>query len=314
MRAPPYRQRGVALLAAVLVVALVTLLVAGLLDRGLLGQMRALQHSRAAQAVALQQGLELWAARILRDDAARDGVDAAGDAWSHPMPPLPLPEGMAQGRMRELDGCLNLNGLWSRGQQADLAVARFERLLRVLELDPRLVDAVLDWLDEDDQGRAGGGEEATYAALTPPRRPANGPFVHASELALVAGIDAAILQRLAPHVCAHSDPDSPVNVNTASVAVLMSLHEDIGPGVARRLHQDGRARHASSTDFLAAVERELGRPPSPQLALGIDVRSRHFLAEIQIVQAQVPVRLYSLLEREAGTGLVRVTARSQGRW
>lgn len=314
MRAPPRRPRGVALLAAVLVVALAALLVAGLLDRGLLGQARALQHSRAAQAVALQQGLELWAARILRDDAARDGVDAVGDVWSQPLPPLPLPEGMAQGRLRDLDGCLNLNALDPGGPQAGLAAARFTRLLRVLELDLRLADAVIDWLDEDGQGRAGGGEDAVYAALAPPRRPANGPFAHVSELALVAGVDAAVLQRLAPHVCAHADRDSPVNVNTASVPVLMALDEDIGPGIARRLHQEGRARHASAADFLAAVERELGRPPSPQLALGIDVRSRHFLAEIQIIQAQVPVRLYSLLEREAGTGVVRVMARSQGRW
>ncbi|MDZ3822649.1 MAG: type II secretion system minor pseudopilin GspK [Pseudoxanthomonas sp.] len=314
MSAPLPRVRGVALLAAVLVVALAAVLVAGLLDRGVLGQARALQHGRAAQAVALQQGLELWAARILRDDAARDGVDAVGDAWSQPMPPLPLPEGMAHGRLRELDGCLNLNALWSGGQPDALAMARFERLLRVLELDPRLLDAVVDWLDEDDLGRAGGGEEATYAALEPPRRAANGPFVHVGELALVAGVDAASLQRLLPHVCAHPGSDTRINVNTATVPVLMALDEAIGPAVARRLHRDGRARHASSADFLAAVERELGRPPPPQLAQGIDVRSRHFLAEILIVQAQVPVRLYSLLDREPGTGTVRVVARSLGRW
>lgn len=314
MSAPAARPRGVALLAAVLVVALASLLVAGLLDRGLLGQARALQHSRASQATALQQGLELWAARILRDDAARDGVDAAGDAWSQPMPPLPLPEGMAHGRLRELDGCLNLNALWVAGQLDALALARFERLLRVLEIDPRLADALVDWLDEDDLGRAGGAEEATYAALAPPRRAANGPFVHVGELALVAGVDAAVLQRLLPHVCAHADVASPVNVNTATVPVLMALDEAIGPAVARRLHQDGRARHASPGDFLTAVERELGRPPPPQLGQGIDVRSRHFLAEVLIVQAQVPVRLYSLLVREPGTGNVRVVARSQGRW
>jgi general secretion pathway protein K len=307
------RPRGVALLAAVLVVALATILIAGLLDRAELGQARALQSTRAAQAQAYQQGLELWAARILRDDSANDGADSRADAWAQPLPPITVPEGVITGRMRDLDGCLNLNALWHDGAEEPVAVARFERLLALLELDRGLLDAIVDWLDEDDRSRRGGGaEDAAYAALDPPRRVANGPFVHVSELRAVIGVDPDAWRALAPHVCARPDPIGPLNLNTASALVLRSLHQDIDAALAQRLHADGRARFPSVDAFAQALV-DAG-VDAPLQGVGLGVTSRWFVAEAQILLGEVPVNLYSLLERRPEDGLIVVHARSQGRY
>jgi general secretion pathway protein K len=309
------RPRGVALLAAVLVVALATILIAGLLDRAGLGQARALQSTRAAQAQAYQQGLELWAARILRDDGANDGADSRVDAWAQPLPPITVPEGVITGRMRDLDGCLNLNGLWHDGSEDATAIARLERLLAFLELDPGLLDAIVDWLDEDDRSRRGGGaEDAAYAALDPPRRAGNGPFVHVSELRAVAGVDAEVWQALAPHVCARPDPASALNINTASALVLRSLHPDIDAALAQRLYSDGQARFPSVDAFAQALSEAGLVQPLEGGGQGLGVTSRWFVAEAQIVLGDVPVNLYSLLERRPEDGLVVVHARSQGRY
>ena len=62
------RQRGVALLVALLVVALATVLIASLLDRGELGRARTRNQLREAQAQAYAQGLEVYAARVLQQD------------------------------------------------------------------------------------------------------------------------------------------------------------------------------------------------------------------------------------------------------
>lgn len=307
------RHRGVALLAAVLVVALATILIAGLLDRAGLGQARALQSTRAIQAMAYQQGLELWAGRILRDDRANDGDDSRADTWAQPLPPITVPEGVITGRMRDLDGCLNLNGLWHAGSEDAEAVRRFERLLGFLELDRGLLDAIVDWLDEDDRSRRGGGaEDAAYAALDPPRRAGNGPFVHVSELRAVIGVDPDTWQALAPHVCARPDPASALNINTASALVLRSLHPDIDAALAQRLHNDGQARFPSVDAFAQALS-EAGLV-QPLEGGGLGVTSRWFVAEAQIVLGDVPVNLYSLLERRPEDGLVVVHARSQGRY
>jgi general secretion pathway protein K len=307
------RPRGVALLAAVLVVALATILIAGLLDRAGIGQARALQTTRAAQAQAYQHGLELWAARILRDDRSNDGVDSRADTWAQPLPPITVTEGLITGRMRDLDGCLNLNALWYAGQENALAIARFERLLALLELDPGLVDALVDWLDDDDRSRRGGGaEDAAYAGADPPRRAGNGPFVHVSELRAVAGIDAEVYRALAPHVCARPDPAGPLNLNTASAQVLRSLHPDIDAALAQRLYGDGRARFQSVQAFAQALLD--ANIAAPLQGAGLGVASRWFVAEAQIVLGEVPVTLYSLLERRAEDGLILVRARSQGRY
>ena len=300
--------RGVALLATVLVVALATMLIAGLLDRGQIGQARALQDTRTVQAFAFQQGLELWAARILREDVERGGGDSRNDVWAQPMPPITVPEGMIHGFMRDLDGCFNLNGLRAdEGSENTLAHERFRRLLRALELDVDLVETITDWLDAGSVARTGGAEDAFYATLDPPRRTANAPFVHVSELRAVAGIDAAVYERLMPHVCARPDTRATLNINTASPELLMSLDERITLALARRLHAGGRANYTLE-GFRDALASE-GIEPLPVLT-DIGVESYYFVAEAEMVLGEVPVRLYSLLERR--DNLVRVIARSQG--
>lgn len=57
------RQRGVALLVALLVVALTTVVIAGLLDRSELVAARTRNVLRNEQVEAFQQGLEAYAAR-----------------------------------------------------------------------------------------------------------------------------------------------------------------------------------------------------------------------------------------------------------
>ena len=52
-------------------------------------------------------------------------------------------------------------------------------------------NAILDWLDPDDEVREPGGAEAKYyASLDPPRLPKNGPLDSVEELLLVKGVDA----------------------------------------------------------------------------------------------------------------------------
>ncbi len=307
------RQRGVALLAAVLVVALAAVLIAGLLDRSTIGQARSLQQTRAAQATAFQHGLELMAVRVLMDDASGDPVDSRADIWAQAMPPLTVPEGVVRGSLRDLDGCLNLNALNPEAAGEALQTitrTRFERLFGHLRIDPGLVSALVDWVDADGMSESSGGaEDSLYATLSPPRRAANRRFTHVSELRAVAGVDERIYEALLPHVCARPDPASTINLNTASAEVLMSLHEGIGPALAQSLHAGGSARFGDARAFSDALA---ARGVEGLVTNGLGAISRYFVAEADILLADVPVRLYSLLERH--NNRVIVIARSQGRF
>lgn len=317
----PARQRGVALLAALLVVALAVILIAALLDRGETARARTAHALRAEQTWQLARGMEAWAERVLRDDAQAGAVDSRNDAWAQAMPPIDVPGGRIDGRMRDLGGCFNLNSLADDELRTHpRAVERFERLLRALRLDPGIARRVADWIDADIASEAGGGEDPQYRVARPAYRTANTRMAHASELRLVAGVDDETFDMLAPHVCALPTSAGDINVNTATVPVLMSLRDDITEAVALRLYNDGRADFASAEDFVDAVDAATGRPAQGRGgisgaldAMPVVVRSEYFLAEADILMDGLPFR-YSLLLYRPLTGDVRTLGRVRGMW
>jgi len=56
-----------------------------------------------------------------------------------------------------------------------------------------IADAILDWLDEDEEPRLYGAESETYTSLPTPYSPTNGPLLSVEELLLVRGVTPALL-------------------------------------------------------------------------------------------------------------------------
>lgn len=300
----PSRQRGVALLVALLVVAIAVILVAALLDRGELALARTRNTLREQQAEAYALGLETYAAQALLATRDSGEADTRASPWAHPMPPQDVPGGLIQASMQDLDGCFNLNNLApvSLGGNPGAWQPVFARLLAALALDPRIAQAVGNWLDPAQANEAG-----SYLARPMPYRPRGGTLAHVSELRLVRGVDAAAYAKLAPHVCA-LPPGTTLNVNTATAPLLQALLQDATPAVAQALWQDGAARYQDVkqfTDQLAPLGVSLVSPAPP-----LDVHSRYFLARGDIVLDGVPFTFFSVIER--GRGGVRVLARSRG--
>ncbi len=81
---------------------------------------------------------------------------------------------------------LNVNGL-------DLAKEQVEqsrlRLMALPGMTPAIADAVLDWIDEDDEARPFGVEASGYAAAGLPYMPRNAPLHSLDELLLVRGVN-----------------------------------------------------------------------------------------------------------------------------
>lgn len=305
-------QRGVALLIALLAVALAVILIASLLDRGELAYARTRNVLRGEQALAYADGLEAFAAQILmRDLAENAGIDYNSEPWAFPLPAQEVPGGTISASMRDLNGCLNLNNL----TLANAAVwrTRLENLLVVLELDPALAGAVADWLDRDtDIGDRGGAEDNAYLAQPVPYRAGNRTFAHISELRLVRGVSGEVYARLAPEVCV-LPPGSTINLNTASIAVLMSLDLRITEALAARIRQDRQARW-TDVDSALNEARQQGVELAPPERVGLGVTSGYFLASGEIILDDVPFAFSSVLERVAGGGRggVHVLQRSRG--
>lgn len=306
MIAMPQRQRGVALLVALLVVALAVILVAALLDRGELALARTRNALRGEQAEAYAQGLEIYAAQILfMSQSESPGPDTNASPWALPLPPQPVPGGLIGATMRDMNGCFNLNNLSTANPENGKWQPIFASLLKNLGIDPNLAASVQSWLDRNSNG----SDTNTYLALPVPYRPRRDVFAHVSELRLVNGVTGDVYAKLAPYVCA-LPPGTTINVNTASVPILESL--GITEARALRVFQNGRARYADvvTGSFMTDSQLPTNAPVLPLLSTA----STYFLARGDVVLDDVPFAFFSLIERHVGgpNGGIRVLERSRG--
>ena len=301
------RQRGIALLIALLTVALAAVLIAGLLDRGELAFARTRNALRGEQAEAYAQGLEAYAARVLIKDLEDTG-DSNSDIWAMPMPPQMVPGGTIRASMRDLNGCFNLNNLLHETSGTSWATM-FERLLAARGVDLSVRVAVQDWLGVVGAQNSVDTTDAYYLAQPVPYRSAQRTFAHVSELRLVRGVTSDVYARLAPYVCA-LPPGTPINVNTASVPVLQTLGLGQGLSVAQAesLWQEGKAHFDNQ---FATTWRNMNVTVDPGLGSKAGVVSSYFLARSDIDLDGVPFTFFSVVQRGGTCGLC-VIERSRG--
>jgi general secretion pathway protein K len=103
-----------------------------------------------------------------------------------------------------------------------------------------LLDAIGDWIDQDDEERHGGAEESYYRGRTPSYSCRNGPFVTLEELLLVKGMTPELLFGDAEHeglvesITVMGD-NGAINLNTAPLPVLQALSPEMTPKLAQEL-------------------------------------------------------------------------------
>jgi len=301
-------QRGVAVITAILIVAVAasaaTLMLAqqsAMVDQAMLLTSRA-QADHYADA-----GLD-WARGVLSEDARRTGsLDHLGEGWAQPITALPMDRAIVAGVIDDAQGKFNLNNLAAEGKSdADFKI--FQRLLRELSLPVELADAVMDWIDTDqDLAGPGGAEDAYYLSQRRPYRTANQPLAHIDELYRIRGFDAATVARLKPHVTALPGRKRiPVNINTATEAVLAAIVDGKVPPdeIAARVQLRRSKPFTSSNEIAQWAPRAEARVSSTDLA----VKSDYFVVRVQVAQDEVTVAAEALVVRNA-QGLATVAWR-----
>lgn len=214
---------GVALLVTLLILVLIVSLVWEIFRTGA----RAAQtgaYGRDSIRTELVAEAGIAAARIaLREDAENNSHDTLDEVWSRPVPPIELGEGTILISVEDEERKFNINKLILPNGHApdDQKLAAFRRLLEILEADPSVADAIVDWLDNDDSPRVGGAESAYYQSLPYPYKAKNDLFDTVEELRLVRGITPVLFETIRPFVTVHSS--GKVNLNTAPKQILMSL-------------------------------------------------------------------------------------------
>ncbi len=309
----PSRQRGVALIMAVLIVALATILAVNVTFRGMVDQRRAANLFALDQGFEVALGAEAWAADILRKDAQDSQTDHFGEIWAKSMAALPIDEGVGtvEGRIEDMQGRFNLNNLvFSDGTTNETAVKQLERMLSMLEIEPTWATAMADWIDSDIQpGFPDGAEDSVYTGLDPPHLAANMPITRTSELMVLPEFGADRFRRLQPYITA-LPVGTKLNVCTAPGIVLDSLSE-----TQRQfsLNPEDLAKRRLEACFptLDDLRGTLDQAEYEQIKDTLSESSTYFRATVWVTIGTTQFTLYSLLAR-GGAGTVRPVLRSFG--
>jgi len=278
------RERGSAVIMAMLVVAAVTTLVAGALwQQSALA--RETENERAlTQARWLLRGAIDWAGVILQEDARTSSVDHRGEPWAVPLADTRLnendgrPPAYIAGAIDDEQAKFNLRNLNGADgiDRNELAVLR--RLLALLSIDTRFAERIA---------------ERTVAAVSQQRAQADLGRAFADEL-LQVGLERDAIERLREFVTVLPEPTQ-LNVNTASAELLAARISNLELVDAKRLIAARDRAHFK--DIGDAIQRL--RQVTPQASEnGIAVTTRYFSVDGTVTYGQARVTARALLRRD----------------
>ncbi len=302
------RQRGVALITAIVLVAIATILAVHI------GTRAALDLRRTAGLAALDQGwhvalgAEAWAAEILGEDFENDPeMDHLAEAWAQPLPGLPIDGGEVRAALEDMQGRFNLNNLVTAEREANpKAIELFSRLLLQVGAQPRWATIMADWLDVDTIPDPEGAEDGTYLSQNPPYRAANGIVTTTTEMLALPGMTREEFERIRPYVAA-LPVGTTINLCTAKAPVLAALIQggtDFG---------DPELLASNRKDGCFPTREILQTDPSAWNPIKdiVEQKSDWFRAVTAVRIGTSEFTLYSLIERNGSTA-IRTVLRSTG--
>lgn len=237
------RQRGIALVLVLWATTLLTVIAASFVysmrTDTLLGQnLAGLARAEAAADAGVQRAL--YEAFRPPGDMLRWRGDGLPHRWDFGDARLTI-------TMLEVTGKIDLNTATD-----DLLKGLLKSVGLTEEQSLALVDAIVDWRDEDDQPRPLGGEAVQYQAAGMPHRPTNAPFETIEELQRVLGMTPALYGSLEGALTVDSRQPG-VNASIAPRPVLLAL-----PGATPAIvdayllaRQDALVRNMPPPPFMA---------------------------------------------------------------
>ncbi len=300
------RDRGVALITAMLISAIATMVAANLAWDNALDVRRTIIMLGRDQAIQVALGAESWVINILHQDLQDSQTDHLGEIWASELPGLPIEGGEVFGSIEDLQGRFNVNNLVDQnGDVEQESLEQFRRLLNALGLDPRFGGIAADWIDSNvDASFPDGAEDAIYTGMIPPYRAANQTLSSVSELAAIEGMDRATFRLLEPHITALPGRTQ-INANTATMAVLQSLDENMTlPDV------EGLIKEREGSGF-TDIETSFASLVTPDVLNKLEESTQFFRLKVVVRIDTVRVTLYTVLQR-GSTGTVTPILRSFG--
>ncbi len=299
------RQRGAAILTAMLTVVLVASLASATLWQQWRGiEIEAAERSRIASSWVLVGALD-WARLILREDARKGGPDHLAEPWAVPLESARLStflaadrsdaleadasqEAFLSGQITDLQSRLNVTNLVQGGQRDASSYGSFLRLFKLLGLPSLELDVMVNRLVQAQsdlpQSLLSGTSPAADTALTPQ---------DVDQLRWL-GLSATSIETLRPFVTV-LPVKTTVNLNTAPAEVVYATLPTLQMADARRLVSARANKHLNS---LADVGPATGQAQIKTDDSVQSVTTRFFEIGGQIRIGQTTVQEISVVQRD----------------
>ncbi|MFC5472356.1 type II secretion system minor pseudopilin GspK [Paraherbaspirillum soli] len=293
------RQRGVAVVTALLLTTLAVTIVASLFWQQQV-QVRSIENQRLQlQKEWILRGALDWASLILRTHNQQSNIDHLREAWAAPLAETRLDQYMEEGQASNdagdaiLSGNIvdaqsryNLSNLSTQGVQNPLEVAAFKRLLINLRLPPTLAKTVAD---------------AVAAAQPSKTGPGNGQLtmLQAEDLLALPGVTPAMVRQLKDFVVV-LPVATPVNVNTAPAEVLAARFESLTMAEAATLVGSRWTAPFQDSANLAARMTQLFNKSFPEASdqNKVSLSTKYFLVNGKIRMGRAALDSVSLINRD----------------
>lgn len=341
------KQKGVIIISVLLIVGVIAGLAVKYTADYQLSLARAESRWHSIQARAFLTGSESIVSLLFKSADIDPNTDYIGEPWSNEVPIID--EGISgYAQLVDATNKLNLNDLkheLSRDKpmgSPDRYSESQRRFIRLLQTFPELqitqqqaeglLEAVVDWIDEDAmESGTYGAESSYYQGLATPYFAANQLFRSVEELRLVRGFDEMpeLYIRLQPFITALPKADVGINLNTLDIYIQQAYEQDgtFANNLARSL---GSQQSLTPLDDSQAIQLFIDRPgtgfsdlesfieewkklmgPEELLANeGLNVKTQFFwlMARVQMGDQRITVK--SLFERADTESGIKVISRA----
>lgn len=309
------RQRGVAVVTALLLTTLAITIVASLFWQQQV-QVRSIENQRLQlQKQWILRGALDWSALILRADAATSGADHLGEPWAVPLAETRLDQYVENGQadsdagdaklsggMIDAQARFNLNNLASGGQLNSAELAVFRNLLSELRMNPSLAQAVAEAVAAGQPKIAAGGSGVPVPGSADDNRPRPARIEYVDDLLVVPGFTPEMLAKLRDFVVVLPGTTL-INANTAPVEVLAAKLQTIDTLSSADATTLVASRDKAFLRDKCEIGTRLGKTNMTCDAL--DIQTSYFLVNGKVSMNRAGLEVQALMKRE-GAAMPRV--------
>ena len=297
----PSNESGVALIMVLGMVAIIAAWAATATYEDMISIQRISNIQDETRATMASESAYSLTTILLKEDfriSSQPAIDSLEEDWAQDLPPFPIDDGLIAAKIEDSNRYYNLNDLvGSSGVVNNDYVTQVKKLFNLLDLDPFLVDALVDWMDKDSLPYGiGGAEDSAY--YDKDYKIKNARLDNWSELKLIRGFNSKILKRLQTvAIVRPSTGKTLININTANPFVLRALFPNMTQTDEENFFDD---RPYSSTNIINSQAWKTGGDLSR-----LSVFSNAFMLRTHAMFGRANVREEFLLSRNGQTVSLR---------